>query len=102
MPPVKSTEPRLSLRRLARTRRSASRPTGTARTVARTIAFRARRAAAALAVADGTAVLRRATVSFGHAVHRARLLHLLTRADRIAFLQKLRERGAGALGDCVL
>jgi hypothetical protein len=37
-----------------------------------------------------------------HAVHRPRLLHLLARTDRIAFLQQLRERRAGALGDLVL
>ena len=45
---------------------------------------------------------RAAALALGNAVERARLLHLLARADRIAFLQELGEGGADALCDRIL
>lgn len=87
-----STQPRLSFWRLTRTGRSARpspraiRPVPLRRTSAAVMALRrpARRSAA---------------IALWNTVHRPRLLHLLTRADRIAFLQKLGERRSCAFGD---
>ena len=102
MLPPKSTEPWLALGRLARARRAAAGATRAARSVGRPVAIRTRRATPSLSVADGAAILRSAAVALRHTVHRPLRLHLLARADRITFLQKLRECGTRTVRDGVL
>src|SRR5689334_4102165 len=87
--PTSSTQPRLALRltwarRPSWTARSAIGPFPTA-----TMTLR------------GTAWWP-AAVALGHPVHRARLLHLLTRTDRIALLEQGRERRPRAFHKLIL
>ena len=92
----KSTQPRLAFRGLARARRAATGTARPARALGRTIAFRPRGTAPALAMAERPAVVGRPAVALGNAIDRSRRLHLLARSNRIAFLQKLGEGRARA------
>jgi hypothetical protein len=53
-------------------------------------------------MADRATIIGRPTVTFRNPVHRPCRLHLLTGADRIAFLEQLRESRTGAVRYCVL
>jgi hypothetical protein len=48
-------------------------------------------------VSNGATIIGHPAIPLRHPVHRALRLHLLARADGIAFLQELRERRAGAV-----
>src|ERR671912_2962458 len=99
---AKSTQPRLPFRRLARARGAATGSARPAGSLGRPIAFRPRGTATSLPVPNRAPVVRRATISLRHAIHGASRLHLLARADGIAFLQELGERRAGACGNRIL
>src|SRR5829696_3748127 len=99
---LKSTQPRLAFRRLARARGAATGSAGPSWSLRRAIAFRPRRTATSLPVPNRAPVVGNATIPLWHAIHGTGRLHLLARADGIAFLQELGERRAGACSDRIL